>query len=372
MSSSQKSRVESLPARFPFERLSTELAIEIIRFTSVPDFTGSASNPYSNAVTMCLVSHPVRQAAILELLDTVLLSAGRNVHAFIRAILMQRDHRLTGSCLAVDYSMHIRRMWCGTCPEALVDEPRDSTAWLDYGALWEVMRNVERLGIHYESLHLIYNGLATEVDAMEVDEIDGKSISSTSRWKCQKITFAGDYWRWKPLTSTKEGSAFLANITHLVLWMTDNSHERNSASMINSKVTPMWMENVPFEMMRNLTDVGFVLPISREDLDSRRSIIGPRQMLVYHQPKRSGASAASVSVSLEHDPMVFRRWAVDDKDPASHGIVLPLYVAATHDWRTWNWEKAWAIGQSEYTWEALMRRIELARQATCVVEVSHW
>jgi hypothetical protein len=369
MTSPQESRVESLPVCFPFDRLSTELAVEIIRFTSVPDFAGSSSNSYSNAVTMCFVSHAVRQAAILELLDTVLLSDNRNVHAFIRAILMQRDHRLTGSRLAVDYSMYIRRMWCGTCSEALVDEPRDSPSWLDYGALWGVMRNVERLGIHYQSLHLIYNGLATEADMMDVDEIDGKSISSTSRWKCKKITFAGDYWRWRPLTSTKEGSAFLANITHLVLWMRDHSHERKSASTINSKVTPRWMENVPFEMMRNLTDLGFVLSIRREGITSS-SIMAPTQMLVYHQPKR--ASAASVAVSSEHDPMFFRRWAVDDMDPVSHGMVLPLYVEATVDERTLSWEKAWLAGQSEYSWEAQRRRVELAQKATCVVEASRW
>jgi hypothetical protein len=70
--------------------------------------------------------------------------------------------------------------------------------------------------------------------------------------------------------------------------------------------------------------------------------------------------------------MFFRRWAVDDMDPVSHGMVLPLYVEATVDERTLNWEKAWLAGQSEYSWEAQRRRVELAQKATCVVEASRW
>lgn len=370
MSPPRVSRIESKPACFPFQRLSTELAVEIIRFAGAPDFYGSSSNPYSNLLTLCLVSHAVRQAAITELLDTVLLSEAHNVYAFIRAILMQRHHSQNGSRLAMDYSMHVRRMWCGTCWEALVDEPRDSASWLDYTALWEVMRNVESLGIHYQSLHLLYNGLSTEVNAMEVDDVDGKSISSTTRWKCRKITFAGDYWRWKPLTSTKEGSAFLASISHLVLWMADHSPEQQSGSTINSDVTPRWMENVPFETMKSLTDVGFVVSNSRKRVPSC-SIMIPTQMLVYHLEKRGDTSAASTSLPSKLNPMFFRRWAVDNMDPVSHGVVLPLYIEPSLR-QSLNWEKAWVSGQSEYSWGAEKRRTELAQKATCVVEASRW
>jgi len=143
--------------KFPFDRLSTELAIEIIRRASTPTFAETSSNPYSNALNLCLVSHAVRQAAIPQLLDTVLLSEGRNVYAFIRGILMQRSHRRRKSRLAVNYPVYVNRMWCGTCWEVVVDEPRDSPSWLNYGALWEVMRHVESLGINCQSLHLLFN-----------------------------------------------------------------------------------------------------------------------------------------------------------------------------------------------------------------------
>jgi len=375
MSPPRISRIKKKPSCFPFHRLPTELATEIISNASTPDFADSSLNPYSNPLTLCLVSHAVRQAAIPQLLDRVILSEGRHVYAFTRAILMQRTYRQNQSRLAVDYSTHVRRMWCGTCWEVLVDEPRDSPSWLDYGALWEVMRNVESLGIKSQSMHLLYNGLATEVDAMDVDEADGKAIPSTTPWKCRRVTFAGDYCRWRPLTSTAEGSAFLASITHLVLWMPDHNYERQSASTTNSEVTPRWMEHVPFEMMRSLTDIGFVLSRFTRPVASN-SIMVPSQMLAYHLPKHGTTSIDETSLPSEHDPTYFRRWAVDDMDPVSHGLVLPLYVGTTVDGTgvSWvlDWEKAWVAGQSEYSWEAAQKRAELAQKATCQVVASHW
>jgi len=380
MSPPRMSRIEEKPPCFPFHRLPTELGTEIIRNAATPDFADILLdipdiNPYSNALNLCLVSHAVRQATIPQLLDRVILSEGNNINAFIRAILIQRTHRKNQSRLAVDYSAYVRRMWCGTCWEVLVDEPEDSPSWLDYGALWEVMRNVESLGIHLQSMHLLYNGLATEVYAMDVDEAGGKDISSMTQWKCRRVTLTGDYCRWRPLTSTAEGSAFLASITHLVLWMPDHYHGWQSASTTNSEVTPKWMENVPFEMMGSLTDVAFVLSKPGRP-EASNSIVAPTQMLAYHLPKRDTTTIDGTSLPSKHDPTYFRRWAVDDMDPVSHGLVLPLYVETTADEKgvSWvlNWEKAWVAGQSEYSWEATQKRAELAHKATCEVVASHW
>jgi len=358
---------------FPFHRLSTELAVEVIRHASTPDFGATSSNVYSNPLTICLVSHEVRKAAMPQLLHTVLLSQGCNVYAFIRTILMQRTYRQNQSRLALNYSIYVKRMWCGMCREALVDEPRDSPMWLDYGALWEVMRNVESLGIDNSSLHLLYNGLATDVDAMNADGVDEKGIMATRRWKCRKVTFAGDYWRWKPLTSTAEGSAFLASITHLVLWMREQSHCHHHGPQPASTINSRFMEDVPFEMMKNLTDVGFVLLRNPTKPIPFGSFVAPTEMLAYHLPTCGTTSTDSTS---DHDATVFRSWAMDYTDPVSHGLVLPLYVDPFTNGqrvsRVLHWEKAWAMGQSEYSWEAAQRRAQLARKETCVVEPSVW
>lgn len=320
---------------FPFHRLSTELAIEIIRHASTPDFAAiSIRNPYSQALILCLVSHAVRQATMPQLLDTVLLSEGRNVYAFIRAILRQREHHRQQSRLAVDYPTYVRKMWCGTCWEVLVDEPRDSASWLDYDALWDVIRNVESLGINCQSTHLLYNSLAAGVARVPVEA----EAAALPQWKCRRVTFAGDYCRWRPLTSTAEGSAFLSRITHLVLWMPDPYHEREGgSSKTSSEVTPRWMENVPFGMMESLTDVAFVLSRPRRPV-APGSMVVPTEMLAYH--------------CAENNARMFQRWAVDDGDPASHGMVIPLNIEVTADEkgvvRVLDWEKAWVTGQSEY------------------------
>jgi hypothetical protein len=94
-------------------------------------------------------------------------------------------------------------------------------------------------------------------------------------------------------------------------------------------------------------------------------------MLVYHLEKRGDTSAASTSLPSKLNPMFFRRWAVDNMDPVSHGVVLPLYIEPSLR-QSLNWEKAWVSGQSEYSWGAEKRRTELAQKATCVVEASRW
>lgn len=116
---------------FPFNRLSTELALEIIACAATPDFSSAARyppKPYLDALSICRVSRAVRSAALPRMIRTVVFSENKKVYAFIRAINMQREYAKEGSSFAVDYSMWVRKMWCGTCWEALVDEPRDGPA----------------------------------------------------------------------------------------------------------------------------------------------------------------------------------------------------------------------------------------------------
>jgi hypothetical protein len=134
---------------------------------------------------------------------------------------------------------------------------------------------------------------------------------------------------------------------------------------------------VPFGAMKSLTDVGFVLSRPSQRVASR-SLLVPTEMLVYHLPKRGTTGTDSTSLPSGHDPVFFRRWAVDDMDPVSHGLILPLDIEVRVDEqgvsRILDWEKAWVTGQSEYSWGALQRQAELTRQAAakCRVEASRW
>lgn len=317
-------------AGFPFPLLSTELALEILRHATTPDFSIDSTqgvNPYTPALNFCLVSTSFRQAVMPHLLRTVLLSEDHHIHAFIRAITMQR----IPSRLAIDYSRHVKRMWCGDSCPPLVEEPHDSPFWLDYGALWEVMRSVESLAIHFSSLHLLYEGLATErFDAMEVDGEKEKAISG---WKCRNLTCVGPMWRWKPLSSTMEGSVFLDHIKELVMWTPSVS----AANVSN----PFTSRDVPWLMMRSLTDISFVVPP-----DEQSSSPLPKQMVAFQIPQIEG-SPSIASLLPVYNPLPPYE-PIGQERTLPRRVQRPLNVELTDDCKDVNWERAWAQGKNEY------------------------
>lgn len=221
------------------------------------------------------------------------------------------------------------------------------------------MRNVENLGINYSSFHLLYNGLAT--DKTDVNQVGVTGFSAPTQWKCRKVTFAGDIWRWARLTSTKEGLAFLASITRLVVWIPD--HYGVPRILWGNWSMPWWFVKVPFGKMNGLRDIGIVLSMPRE-LGSPGVMIAPIQMLVCH-------------TSIPEDDPILSHWQqLAGKDADGQGLIHPLYVEARpreHGLsRILNWEKAWVSGQSEWSWEALRGQAELLTKTTVVVQASQW
>lgn len=306
---------------FPFPLLSTELALEILRLATTPDFSidfTQGVNPYALALKFCRVSSSFRRAVMPHLLHTVLLTEDRHIHAFIRAILMQRNP----SRLAIDYSRHVKRMWCGKSCPPLVDEPRDSPFWLDYGALWEVMRSVESLAVNFSSLHLLYEGLATErFDAMEVD---GEKEKAVSEWKCRNLTCVGPMWRWKPLSSTMEGSIFLSQIKELVMW-TSSIPSANAANPFHSR-------DIPWLMMKSLTDIGFVVPASERTL--------PNKMVVFQIPKIEETPSITPLLPV-YSPLAPYEPIIDAKEDPRRSV-RTLDVKVRGDSGDVDWERAWA------------------------------
>ncbi|KZP27563.1 hypothetical protein FIBSPDRAFT_948485 [Athelia psychrophila] len=258
----QASTPSNIP--FPFDRLSAELALEVIRYASTPTFsprTRSESqaskkapkNPYSTALALCLVSRAVRHATLPQLLHTVILTAPAQVYAFTRFL---RSHRHQAFHFPLT-----KRMWLGGCPSV----PGDTGA--DYDALAMALIGVEELGVDADSLHLLYGPL-------QVASAAGGMMNLKAR--VRRVTFAGEVWRWKPLTSTPEGGAFLADIERLSLCFTvPGPHAAPCAAAAAAAAagvsTPMgrkgegpeWMREVPLEMMPRLRVLEFVSTIAR-------------------------------------------------------------------------------------------------------------
>lgn len=319
-------------AGFPFNKLSVELAFEIVRFAALPDWYETQSPGYATAVALCSVSHSVRRAAMPHLLHTVSLTSSSQVLAFVDAVQLQHTHRKTISPLSLDYAKYVKRFWCRECWEPLVDQSPD-LPMLNYRILHEIIRNVDSLGLDFNCLHLLYNGLASV------------GISPLLDWRCRKVTLSGDLWRWRPLTMTPEGSTFLASITHLVLWIPSEILvlPAGGGGAASSACIPEWIQHVPFSSFSSLKHIAFPLS-GRQTFHTCPGFTfrKPTRMLVYTAPQHTN-----------HDPSIFKEWALSH-DPAAHGVIVNVEVEHTVNLNgstTVNWEEAYLRGVGDELWK---------------------
>jgi hypothetical protein len=315
-------------AGFPFTELSVELAYEIIRFAALPDWYETEKPRYAAAVALSSVSHSVRRAAMPHLLHTVSLTSASQVLAFVDSVQLQHHHRKNMAPLSLDYSKYVKRLWCRECWEDL--SPNFPS--INYRMLHEIMQNADSLGLDFNCLHLLYNALAS----WDTDPL--------LYWKCTKITLTGELWRWRPLTMTPEGSAFLAKITHLVLWMPSEnppSFAGKGATVCEARV-PEWIQQVPFSSFSSLQRVAFPLA-SRPTFHACPGFTFCKtiRMLVYTAPQ-----------STNHDPNIFKEWAMS-RDPAARGMIvnIPMEQNTTMEGGSKaNWEDAYLRGVGDRLW----------------------
>lgn len=230
---------------FPLMNLSMELVLEIISFAAHPQLplnTLSWARPsYSNARALASVSHLMYQITMPHLLHSVAFNRVDQLQAFIRSYTHQR--RMVSSRLAVNYAALVRQFWATGIWEPLVGHDEG----IDYRTLYDILRCVDCIGLSFPALHILYNSLA--------------SVSfepSPGNWTCQRLILAGAGWRWSPLISTREGLAFLSQITHLALWIPCHTEEpaHNERS---DHLYPQWLSGVPFSLMPGLTYFSFPL-----------------------------------------------------------------------------------------------------------------
>jgi hypothetical protein len=316
---------------FPFTLLPTELALEIISIAALPKYDdATAPRPsYATALAMASVSHTMRNATMPHLLHSVVLASSPQVLSFIDSILLQK--RLSASSpLALDYTNLVRRFWSTECWEALMEDSPEYC--IDYGALYEIIRGVDSLGLNFRSLHLLYNGLAST------------GANPAEDWQCRHVTFAGSLPRWKPLTSSAEGIAFLSRITHLTLWIPTHTHPWLAPPPHESRV-PRWIQEIPFSSFRNLTHLAFPLlsvlvPTCYKTNPNVFQV--PTETLVYVAP----------SSSPDFKPSVFREWALGD-DPLGRGVVVPFRHSLPNcrvGSNELGWESSFMSGESAAAW----------------------
>ncbi|KAG1762407.1 hypothetical protein EDD22DRAFT_1027962 [Suillus occidentalis] len=100
---------------YPFSVFPVEIALMIFKYAAKPMYSQKEdyndTNPYANALSLCLVSRLVRLTVLPELLHTVLLPTRRNLEVFASALELQKKYTEDKSHLAFDYTHAVQRLW---------------------------------------------------------------------------------------------------------------------------------------------------------------------------------------------------------------------------------------------------------------------
>ncbi|KAG2338272.1 hypothetical protein BDR05DRAFT_969342 [Suillus weaverae] len=328
---------------FPFANLSLELVLLIFAHAARPTFVKTGDNepknPYASALSLCRVSKIVRRTVLPELLRTILLPEYNNVTAFVRALRMQQAFALQENDLRFDYAGRVDRIWfgqiCEPPPQAPVHSSFASSATseldVDFSLLAPVLLSAPSLALDFESLWLLYGCLESAWNShIHINDPERARPS----WRTNILTLVGEFNRWRPLTSTAEGSAFLASISRLSFLSPTNAethllptYDPCFDDLEHRKYPlPEWMTNVPWDSFKRLRTVSLALPrivltvaaktsLSEENVDVELLTLIDPPHSAYWEPKDISAYTESgegrivsvgVRTKLEDSPFQFR------------------------------------------------------------------
>jgi len=339
---------------FPFANLSTELILLIFAHAATPTFVKSSDdtseNPYASALSLCHVSKIVRRTVLPELLRTVMLPEYKNVTAFVRALRMQRAFALQENDLRFDYAGRIDRIWfgriCEPPPQAPVHSNFASSIMseldVDFSLLAPVLLSSPSLALDFESLWLLYGCLESAWNSHNYMN----DIERTPPRRTTNLTLVGAFNRWRPLTSTTEGSAFLASISRLS-FLSPTTAETHLLptydpcfdDMEHRKYPlPEWMTNVPWASFKRLQTVSLVLPrivltvaaktsLSEENVDVELLTLFDPPHSTYWEPKDISAYIESGEGHI-----------------VSVNVRAKLRDSSVQFSVSFDWEEAWACG----------------------------
>ncbi|KAG1888434.1 uncharacterized protein F5891DRAFT_1177372 [Suillus fuscotomentosus] len=96
-------------------KLPIEIILTICKDAAQPTFSQrekyDIKNPYSTALSLCLVSRLVRRIILPDFLHTILLRRRHSLKKFANALLMQKAYAEKKSDLFFDYTSAVQRMW---------------------------------------------------------------------------------------------------------------------------------------------------------------------------------------------------------------------------------------------------------------------
>ncbi|KAF9485934.1 hypothetical protein BDN70DRAFT_926980 [Pholiota conissans] len=323
---------------FPLSELPVELVLEILRLAALPALHGPAQSrsnlskapalAYTNACTLALVSHRVREAIMPYLLHTVVFSSQKSLNLFLRTLRQQQQWAAQYSTLSIDYARHIRRIWSTECHEPIVNQSTDR--YQDYSLLYPIFTKAYDIGLNVQATHLLFEAL----------NHPNLYSNRAPAWNCKRLTIAGDNLRWNALITTAPGHTFLRQLTHLTIWSVATSIEAHAPSGI-----PDWVYKVPLEFMPNLTHFAFSL-----DVLCPGSLAMP--ILVYALPEETRG--------IEPGGMAFRRWLQSSIPLDSDAFIRYLDLHELVISRNVCWETAFLRGDNNVWVQKPARRTRRA------------
>ncbi|KAG1854455.1 hypothetical protein DFJ58DRAFT_660404 [Suillus subalutaceus] len=266
---------------FRFNDLPTELALLILRYAAQTTFDQAekydkVNCPYSSVLTLCLVSKNFRRAVLPALLHTVLLPKPRNVRVFVQALLTQEAYKQASSDLHFDYAPHVHKMWIGldggnlTSADLLAD-PREyalqpSERPLAINLLTPVMLAASSLALGWTSVDLLIECLEHAWESRPATPVNEEHPRLP--WNTETLTLScGDpinRTKWKCLTDTPQGSAFLASISHL---LSPTYLCRDNPLQVYR--LPEWMKTAPLASFKSLQTVILPYPCTTPPINLR-------------------------------------------------------------------------------------------------------
>ncbi|KAG6855984.1 hypothetical protein H0H87_008664 [Tephrocybe sp. NHM501043] len=214
----------------------TDPASRIIEATLAIDPTLKMSGANTAALTTSAIPAGLR-------IDTMILTSHDNLLLLCQGIFRGQPHSNHGSGHHQPNVPHVRRFWATSGDINLPG--MGSGEWINYRGLDVVMRNAEVLGIGNRSLDVLDY-------ALEHHDFEADPYMDT--WNARHAVFFGSSWRWNSLKNSQGGALYLSRITHLTMWLDDDSGGSGPDGL------PAWVKSVPFHMMSSL--IHFECPLA--------------------------------------------------------------------------------------------------------------
>ncbi|KAG1899082.1 uncharacterized protein F5891DRAFT_436309 [Suillus fuscotomentosus] len=370
---------------FPFSDLPIEIILTICKDAAQPTFSQrekyDIKNPYSTALSLCLVSRLVRRIILPDFLHTILLRRHHSLKKFANALLMQKAYAEKESDFFFDYTSAIQRMWISNAFDYFVyAEPRppNNARFILFMAHFfssktdELRRNISvllpvilaatELAVDRRHLRLVMRSVQdawssrTDLNVGGHSSFPGKTKNLTiiregddlDTWTGQNPDFFSD--------EIKE-SVFLASIPHLT-HLIDLAEESNTFRGISHGVhSPgnslfFWRKDTTWAYMKSLETLSVVYPHlpPLHDLKSISYAAYATRGIDLHV-ERLTVSAALYKQDPDSFPWGPPWFPVTDpgnKRIQSDGVSFEVTRDKTYCSQYFcSWEKAWACGLTD-------------------------